>query len=718
MDFRPAWSPAGDRLAFVRDDGSDTWIVILDLATGEEIVAVNTPAIDLDPAFAPDGASLYYASAAAGDIDLWRLDLAEETTTRVTRDRGIELKPQPHPDGVRVLFLAKAGPNDIRLLDTPSGEQTVLQTERIVSMTRPTLSPDGALVAYNWPTQARYELRLLALDDPGTSVMLTASAGLPLTPAWSADGRSIYFAEADDREVMALKRIDRGGGAVEVIPVRRWDWGEPTAVVRIATYVNGASRPAPTRLSVVDGNGHPAVPSASQSRFDGQNGRVFFYSPGVVEITVPAGSVTVSAVQGITTPEVTVTAQVDAGEVRDMALTLEAVWDPRDAGWISGDHHFHLNYGGQYRLTPDDLLPMLEAEALDVATPLLANLHNRFEDQHLWSWQHARRPLVQFGQEVRSHFLGHLGLIGIRELFWPWIWGPGYQVYGTDDRPNTVPLDHAHSQGGMAIYVHPFGSGDPFSPEGMLRVPVELVVDGVLGDMDLLEVACLWSDELGTSELWYRMLNLGVPVAPSAGTDVMNNFYRTMAVGTTRVYVHTGGEVNWPTYLAALRSGRSFVTTGPLLDFAVAGSRPGDAVVGRRRVEWTLDLRSAVPVERAEVLVNGSVAWSATGLDAPGTRSYRGTLDVPEGGWVAARVHGGPTGWPAMSTYAFAHTSPVWIGTVGSTDTGARRRAARDLLALLDVQEGRLQEAYDGVQIPRLQARFDEARARLERASR
>jgi hypothetical protein len=30
---------------------------------------------------------------------------------------------------------------------------------------------------------------------------------------------------------------------------------------------------------------------------------------------------------------------------------------------------------------------------------------------------------------------------------------------------------------------------------------------------------CIWSDELRTSDLWYRFLNLGIPIVPSGGTD-------------------------------------------------------------------------------------------------------------------------------------------------------------------------------------------------------
>jgi TolB protein len=706
MDSRPTWSPDGSLLAFVRDDGRDTWIVMRDIASGGES-EINTPAIDLDPAFSPDGVFLYYASASAGTIDIWRRDLEAGLDEPVVVAPGTQLKPQVSADGERLLFLEKRGADAIRLRSLLTREERTLHSDRLASMSRPALSPDGEVVVFNWPTQERYELRLLRVSDPGSTLLLTHSGGLPLTPAWSPDGEWIYFAEADASEVFHLKRIAAAGGSVVDVPVLAWDWREETGTVRITTST-------PVRLSVTDEQGHPVIPAGAQSRFDGQNGRVFFYSPGVTEIVVPAGNVTVSAVRGITTPETVAEVEVDAGRRTDVALEPVSIWNPAEHGWRAGDHHFHLNYGGQYQLTPDDLVLMMEAEQLDVATPLLANLHNRFEDQKYWTGPTAgTMPIVRFGQEIRSHFLGHVGLIGITDLFWPWIWGPGYQVYGTDDRPNTDALEHARHQGGMSIYVHPFSAPDPLSETGMTRVPVELVVDGVLGDFDLLEVVCLWSNELGTTELWHRFLNIGVPIAPSGGTDVMNNFYRTMAIGTARVYVQTGDATSWDAYADALRHGRSFVTTGPLVDLRLEGVGPGGILEGTRRVEWNLDLHSASAVERIELIVNGQVVWDDEGLNEGGSRTYNGNVELPGGGWVAARAFGGETVWPAMGNFPFAHTAPVWIDSVGSTEPQARIAAARDLLRILDVSLSRLRDGYSGVEIPRLEGKFAEARNHL-----
>jgi TolB protein len=320
-----------------------------------------------------------------------------------------------------------------------------------------------------------------------------------------------------------LKRIAAVGGEVEEVAVRRWNWGAPTGRVRVRTRLAGRNEPVPARLHIRDARGHPAIPDSGQSRFDGQNGLVYFFSPGEVEVELPIGEVEVSAVHGLTTPVRSVRQRLRAGETRTLEIELSAVWDPRSAGWYAGDHHFHLNYGGQYRLEPEDLLPILRGEGMDVATPLVANLHDRFGEQGFWGWKtEGEPPLIEFGQEVRSHFLGHVMLMGIEQLFWPWIWGPGYQVYGADDRTNAQALQHARRQDGMGIYVHPVSRPDPFAQETP-PIPLELIPDAVLGDLDGIELVCLWSDELGTAEVWYRILNLGIPVVPTAGTDARHH---------------------------------------------------------------------------------------------------------------------------------------------------------------------------------------------------
>ncbi|MBI3791007.1 MAG: CehA/McbA family metallohydrolase [Gemmatimonadetes bacterium] len=721
VDARPAWSPDGTRLAFVRDDGRSLAIMLVDVATRAETRLVADSAIVLDPAFSPDGRTLYYSSGAGGDLDLWKVDLATRATTRITTTNGLnELQPMPTRDGTVLVYLAKTrgGADQVRRRVLSTGEDAPLASGSILSMMRGAVHPDGRSMVLAWPSQEGYELRLASATQPGATVeLLREPRLLPLAPAFSADGNTIWFAHADARQAMHLARVPTAGGAWQDVEVKRWDWGAPTAQLRVMTKLASGGVPVPARIAVAGGDLHPMVPDVGQVRFDGQNGVAFFYSDGVATLTVPAGEVTVTAVRGLATPPVTERVTLKPGETRTVTLSLAPVWNARAAGWLSGEHHFHLNYGGPYVLAPDALVDMGLAEDLDVLTPMLANLAQRFEDQPLFAWRHVKaKPWIVWAQEVRAHFFGHVGMLNTSALFWPWIWGPGYDVHQRDDRPNADALAWARTHGGLNTYVHPVSDEGPFAAGAPRGIPVGFVADAVQGQVDALEISCLWSDERGTTDLWYRVLNAGIPIAITAGTDVMNNLYRTMTIGTTRVYVHPDKPGDVASYFAALKAGRSFVSTGPMLDFHVGKAGPGQVVArGAGTAAWTLDLHSAVTVDTLAIIVNGVVVQRLEGLGAPGSRHYEGTVTLPAGGWVAVRATGAPTrAWPGMDSYAFAHTAPVWIDRVGSTEPAAKAQAARDLLRALDVADQALATAYADAEHPRLLAHFAAARRILD----
>jgi TolB protein len=718
VDARPAWSPDGKQLAFVRDDSRDTSIVTLDLASGREKVLIDSPALDLDPCFSPDGKTVYYSSAESGDLDLWQIDLATGAKKRLTNERGQEMMPQPFPDNSGVFYLAKvSGSSDtVQILNFKDNAKRIVRDEGIASQMRPALSKDGKNYAVNIPFQDRWQLWLADLRGQ-LPVQIAVNARYPQMPAWSADGEFVYYAEPDEDERFHLYRVRSIGGAAENVSPISWNWGEPTTRVIIKTHRANSNENAAARLVVTSG-GHPVLPETGFARFDGQNGQVYFYTPGAIAVEVPAGELKVQATQGFGATATTATKTIKTGETAEIKLEIPApLWNPASEGWFSADLHTHLNYGGPFLLAPADLVLDMHGEFLDLNTPQLANLHTRFNDVEWWNWRKTTLPQIYFAQEVRSHFLGHVGIVGADSLFFPWYNGPGYPVYSQIDLPNSAALQFARARGGINSYVHPVSNNNPFPANGEpVGLPLELVPDALLGDVDTIEIACLWSDEIGTSEAWYRLLNLGLPIAPSAGSDTMQNFYRTMPVGSARIYAKPDGAMNLPNYLAAVKKGRSFVTNGPLMKFTVNGREAGDAIAAANNqpVDWKIEAFSVLPVEKVEIIVNGKIAWSGKGFS--GRQTFAGKINAPNGGWIAARVYGGAVKPPFADSYPFAHSAPVWLNRVGSADAASAKAAAQDLLRWMDVAERRLNQGYEGAKVENLRKRFADARRILEAA--
>lgn len=712
MDFKPNWSPDGNKIVFVRDNSLNTQIVLLDLKAKTEKILVNSDALDLDPIFSADGNFIYYSSAKNGSFDLWKLNLSTLESTALTNEDSLERLPVPTSKGDYMVYLEKKGfsYDAIKLFDVEKGTSSFLIEDNFMSQAAFTLAQDDKTLAYTWANGDNYELHLLNILVPKSKMLLTKSNDLPLSPKFSYDGDWVYYTENNKSERSELKRISVYGGSPEVLKVKKWNWGKTTGKLKIISLVDGKSEAV--RMSIIDENGHPIIPESGVIHSEGQNGTVFFYSPGEVEIEAPLGNLSITAVHGFSTVKKIQEIKLESGSTTT-EIKLERIWNAKQNGWYSSDNHFHLNYGGTYQLDPEDIRVDLMAEELDIAFPLVANLGNRFLEQDLLSWQNNGSPIISFGQEVRSHFLGHINLIGAEELYWPWVWGPSYDIYGADDRLNASPLRFAREKGGLGGYVHPVEARDPFKEGNAREVPISLTADVVLGEVDLLEVGCLWTDEIGTAALWHEFLNLGIPLALSAGSDVMNDYYRTMAIGATRVYVKPEGQFSLESYLAALKKGKSFVSNGPQILFSVEDKEVGDVITSKKdNLKWKLTVHSPIDYDKVEIFINGKVVWDAKSKKGT-SEIYTGTIKIPAGGWVTARVSGTKSEWPMMDSFIFAESAPLWFKEIGSTERNSKVNAAEKLLEILKISDQNLKKYYGEAEIPKLEAHFMKAKEKL-----
>jgi hypothetical protein len=173
-----------------------------------------------------------------------------------------------------------------------------------------------------------------------------------------------------------------------------------------------------------------------------------------------------------------------------------------------------------------------------------------------------------------------------------------------------------------------------------------------------------------------------------------------------------GGVRGW---LDAVRAGRTFVTTAPLLSLTVAGQGPGSVLTVEpgARVRLRAEAHSPVPFDYLELIVNGEVQATKT---ASGNRTYalletdyvcQGSAWIASACYAPAKVRSGAC--------VFAHTSPVFLDVPGSPLRPSPETTAPlfEILALTRAWVEREARPETEKQRQHLLAVLDESRDRL-----
>ena len=99
----PRFSPDGRKVIYVtrRHIRTKSWIVEQDLATHQEKVLVDWPALNYDPTYSRDGKEIAFASDITGGYEIYRMRLADGQSWRLTFGGGPARVPdyRPAPKG-------------------------------------------------------------------------------------------------------------------------------------------------------------------------------------------------------------------------------------------------------------------------------------------------------------------------------------------------------------------------------------------------------------------------------------------------------------------------------------------------------------------------------------------------------------------------------------------------------------------------------------------
>ena len=256
-----------------------------------------------------------------------------------------------------------------------------------------------------------------------------------------------------------------------------------------------------------------------------------------------------------------------------------------------------------------------------------------------------------------------------RQFILPLISGTAGTVYSapTLDLPY---LDGARAQGGLAGYNHPFINAvdEPRQLAGS-AIPMDVA----LGRGDFFDIGAVYSDEMRSTEIYYRILNAGFRLPATGGTDNFSDVWRDPPPGADRTYVQVDGTLTFERWLDGIRAHRTFGSTGPIVLLDVDGRGPGEEISLGPAAPSSHDVRvelwSVATVDSLEIIVNGQVAAA---IAPPDSRHavLEASVDVPEGGWIAARARG-PASRYVTDSYAFAQTSPVYVERSGQRWTSA-----------------------------------------------
>ncbi|MDJ0868436.1 MAG: CehA/McbA family metallohydrolase [Myxococcota bacterium] len=495
--------------------------------------------------------------------------------------------------------------------------------------------------------------------------------------------------------------------------------------LRIVDAATG--EPVPARVELLDATGAPVVPVPAlrldfecvaaplpdwligltrSDRIENRHtGTTQFYLAGPAEFALPAGRHRLRVFRGIETEVVERELEIEAGAHLALEVALYRWADEAARGWYSVDDHLHIT-----RLTPEDdrrIAHWMRAEDLRVANLLQMGTVDQLSvtPQHDFGDAGAFRDadtLLLAGQEhPRTHFLGHTITLGaaapidLRDTYIV------YERFWAESR----------RLGGVSGFAH-FGIG--------ANARDGLAIDAPRGGISFLEVLQF---EWAHYDVWYGLLDLGLRITPTAGTDFPCGMWSLP--GRERFYARIDGPVTRASFVEAVRAGRTFVTNGPLLELRIDDAGIGDTL--RLEAPASVTIRARVrfdpardDVRRVEVLRNGVPIEAPPERLGPGELRIEAAHRADASAWYALRVTGDKVGeapldealltdwqWDLVAdritTFreqedlreadaaargrvraSAAHTAAVWVEVAGTPPLAARPEAAERARAALD----------------------------------
>jgi len=365
-----------------------------------------------------------------------------------------------------------------------------------------------------------------------------------------------------------------------------------------------------------------------------------FYTRGTFEMAIQPGDVFLVVKKGVEYKRYEKRFKIKAGETRECSIQLDRYFNLPKEGWYSSDDHVHVYRDGKNN---KDILEWAKAEGVNVVNVLqMGDIGREYYMQYAWGDEGTYAEgnyLLRSGQEnPRTHERGHVLMINNARSHWD---PATYYVY-------EKALDLTHKEGGLNGYAH---NGTIFNAERGLAIDVPL------GKSDFVEVDAYHMKAL------YDWWNLGYKQTVALGSD----YPYAEWFGDRNFYVYVRGPFNFDNWLKAFKEGKTFSSTGPIIDFTVDEQLPGSEIVLktprrlkvklRARINPTLDtLRRVELISMGKTIAECVPESEKEKVDC--TIEYE--LPVNQSMWIAGRALGKRTEAHTTAIYISVDGKPFW----------------------------------------------------------